>query len=159
MIPASAENIPLLTVQAAYRGSTDREYYWDNQFLLASATQDPPQEEIIRYRQYVTYSTFNYESLPEWNPETAVGSQVTRSMAISIAPNPANSEVTVYRPDALSRATLDIVNARGEVVYHAMFQRGESFHTFNAANLASGFYQCIVRSEDGTIVSPLCIIR
>lgn len=159
VIPASAENIPLLTVQAAYRGSTDREYYWDNQFLLASATQDPTQEEIIRYRQYVTYSTFNYESLPEWNPETAVGSQVTRSMAISIAPNPANSEVTVYRPDALSRATLDIVNARGEVVYHAMFQRGESFHTFNAANLASGFYQCIVRSEDGTIVSPLCIIR
>lgn len=159
VIPSSAENIPLLTVQAAFRGATNREYYWDNQFLLASATQDPSPEEILRYRQYVTYSTFNYESLPEWNPEVSVGNVAPRLAEVWITPNPASYEVTVYRSMSSSFATFDIFNLSGETVYHATMSSGEAFHTFNAAVLANGVYQCIVRSDKRTVVMPICVVR
>ncbi|MCS7000004.1 MAG: T9SS type A sorting domain-containing protein [Candidatus Kapabacteria bacterium] len=159
VIPSTAENIPLLTVQSAYRGSSDREYYWDNQFLLAAASQDPSPEEILRYRQYVTYSTFNYEDLPEWNPATSVEKQSNNAADIMLLPNPASNDVTFYRSIASMDATIEIVNSLGQVVYRAVIPAGVSYHTFDVTAMAPGVYHCRLLYGPTVKVEPLSIVR
>lgn len=158
-IPNDLSGIPLLTVQAAYRGTSDREYYWDNQFLLASASQSPTQEEVLRYRQYVTYSTFTYENLPEWSPETSVESPSGDKPTVTVAPNPTTSVATVYLSKLDSDAWLDIVNSRGEVTYRVELPAGTTYHTFDTSSLPSGAYRCRIQTTHGMTTVPLSIVR
>jgi len=58
------------------------------------------------------YQTWNY------SPANAVNE--SRPMSFSIIPNPASNQILISSPD-LSRASVDIVNTKGQKIYHGRF--------------------------------------
>mgnify|MGYP000055980418 CR=1 FL=1 len=160
VVPNGLTAVPLLTVQSANRSGTEWDYLWSNQFLLASASQSPTPDEVLRYRQYVTYSQFDYASLPAWSSGSSVESNPSRS-TITLSPNPTSESVTVaLDADGTSRgATLALVNMLGVVVKYVTLTPGESTYTFTVTDLPSGVYAVRYHSGETTATATIRIVR
>ena len=160
VLPNDPAKFPLLTVQAASREGSEWDYLWTNQFRLAAASQDPTPDEVLRYRQYVTYSTINYEALPEWTTQVSVRDDQS-SDHVLVVPNPASTEATITIPSAFVRSGSEIVitDILGRVVYHAFSMPGQEFHTVDVARFATGAYRCRIDGGSAVLSGTLRIIR
>jgi hypothetical protein len=160
VLPRDLAAIPLLTVQAASREGTEWDYLWTNQFRLAAASQDPTPDEVLRYRQYVTYSNINYDGLPEWTAGSNV--QETRSdNHLVISPNPSSSDVTINIPStaAATGGTVVITDVLGRVLHQVRTMPGQAYHTVDVSRFPSGAYRCRFEGSGVTLNASLRIIR
>jgi hypothetical protein len=160
VVPNGLSGVPLLTVQAASREGTEWDYLWTNQFRLAAATQSPTPDEVLRYRQYVTYSTFDYSSLPSWLEGSTVEPDAS-GRALVITPNPATEQVTIACGDrqTLGGGTLTLVNMLGAVVKHVELVPNQAYYTLDVADLPSGVYAAHLRSGATTLTTTVRIVR
>jgi|GEM_PF-938532 len=160
VLPRDLAAIPLLTVQAASREGTEWDYLWTNQFRLAAASQDPTPDEVLRYRQYVTYSNINYDGLPAWTSGSSV--QESRSDEnLVIAPNPSSSDVTIGIPStvAATGGTVVITDVLGRILYQAHTVPGQLYHTVDVSHFPIGAYRCRFEGNGFTLNASLRIIR
>ncbi|MCX7930283.1 MAG: T9SS type A sorting domain-containing protein [Chlorobi bacterium] len=160
VVPSNVSNVPLLTVQAASRTGTEWDYLWTNQFLLASSSQDPTPDEILRYRQYVTLSAFSYSTLPAWGSGSTVENRGA-PMTLTVTPNPSGHVVTISIDAGATTdpGSVEIVDMLGRVVHRAEFELGQQYYTLDVSNLPSGIYQCRYHSAVLTATTSMQIVR
>lgn len=160
VIPNGLTSIPLLTVQSANRAGTEWDYLWTNQFLLASSSQSPTPDELLRYRQYVTYSTFDYDALPAWGTGSNVDEEKDAA-ALLLSPNPASDLVTIAIAPEHSQlgGKIEVVSALGAVVHRADIGAGQQFFTLDVSKFASGVYQVRLISGAHSTTAALRIVR
>lgn len=160
VLPRDLAAIPLLTVQAASREGTEWDYLWTNQFRLAPSSQDPTPDEVLRYRQYVTYSKINYGNLPEWTSGSSTPDSRSDDLLV-IAPNPANNDVTFGIPSTISATggTIVITDVLGRMAYEGRTIPGQAYHTIDVSRFPCGAYHCRLKGIGVTLNASLRIIR
>lgn len=158
VLPNDLKDIPLLTVQAAAKGETDRETLIEIQRRLA--TDDESQADA--YRQYVTISNFTYSDLPEFEGLVNALVSVTpeENITIGLSPNPASGSVTVhYDVTGASTVAIDVLNAVGQKVLSVTPGAESNYYTFNTENLAAGAYYCTVRANGTTVTRMFTVVH
>ena len=149
ILPASATNIPLLTVQTA----TD-----------ASVTNDSLRyiglQRMLLHTQYVTMSHFD---VTNFSAGVRASTSASHSLSVAVAPNPASTapsvQMTFTHP---ADVTLEVYGVDGQRVYGRTLgtvPAGPQTLSLQGANLGSGSYLLRVRADGETVTQMFNIVR
>lgn len=110
-------------------------------------------ENTLIIHDYRVASLFKAEFERRWE-ELAVPTSEVQLSEMSLYPNPASDFVRFQAPAQLEPQKLEIVNMLGVVLFTQFVPEGQSSVECNLQNLAPGFYEVIIRTNNGIRAVP-----
>jgi hypothetical protein len=115
-----------------------------------------PDYGCVIYRYYVMEGSTTLDSLDISVCKTAAVEEITPVLTVSVAPNPANSYVTV-KTNGVDGATVKMVDVLGNVVMSETII--SSSKTINVSNFRNGIYFVTVEAKGAKTINRKIIVR